>query len=581
MDIGQWITDAFTSKAREMDEIQSKINLITQDYNNNIKLTMQRDEAIRQLKLSLSQEEKRIQSLKNSEKRSEEKLSGYGEKEKAIQEEFDLLLQQEQAQNAKKQQKINEYEMLLEEYNKKKRAIEEQAQKSLSEQEKKKSELKDRYNYAQKQIMALRNIAIQMRNEASNALEYMISEESTKASINKSKSNQLTRNNEDLEEKLNNSRILAQKQLKEAKKRLTQDVRDRKSHKQEQIDMYEQNKLHLETQVDEKTKKVNSLTTAFQQITEQRQGREEVIDQLRIRFQDQSNLAEEAQAQISARQKSKLAIIERKKKERRALKQLEIDLKNEIENAKENKNFQDSNTKKLQERLLNIKAKFDETLKQEKDKTEKAAKILTEAEESLNNLAEEQEKYKNRLNNAKEEMMRQFNEQKRQGEELKTTKNCIEQLNEFIAKLRAQLAVIPKASSIAVSPGAPIKSAIESPPHKVKSEFNDSLSFDNTESTKNLQISDLTALSFSDDLKASDENSILLEKEADLQSMKDICDQIREKIELEKAVLSELKQSQELLELREKNEELKRKKEELEQMNNEIAELNRQKKSRN
>ena len=575
MDLVQFITSAFTDKAREIEEVQAKINAITQDYNDNLKLTAQRDEAIRQLKSTLSQEEKRAKSIKISEQRADEKLKNYYEREKAIQDEFDLLLQQEQAQISSREQKKNEYESILEEFNRKKREADEQTAKNVAEHEKKKNELSKKFEYAQKQIITLRDIALQMKSQAVNALDYVLNDFSSKSSIQKSKNDQLEKQNDVLIDKLNEKQSAAQKEIKDLQKKFNNELKTLRTQEKEKKDMFEQNKLYCETQISERTKKLNTYQSTFQSITEQRQGREEVIEQLRIRFEDSQNLGEETIIKLREKQKSQKSKIKKGKQCIVALQQQEEELKNAIESQKNNACLQDKSLKKLQRKLLNFKNKLDAYHKEEKENTITAAKNLTESEETLQQFAQDAEKFETRLKNAREEMKRQYNEEKRVHESNCAIKENIVQLEELIAKTKAMIPAIPKISALVVSPATKDEqsiSIVEEQPKVIKP-LDESSTFDVN------QISDLTDLSFSDEIKVGKGNDSMLEKEADLQNIKEIVEQFNQELETEKAIVAELKQSPQLLELREKNEMLKKKTKELVDMNREIAEMNKRKKS--
>ncbi|EAX95948.1 hypothetical protein TVAG_077900 [Trichomonas vaginalis G3] len=583
MDLVNFITTAFTEKSKEIEETQRKIAEVTNDYNNNIKLVQQRDDIIRQLKATLAQTEKHNKTVSQSINKTEKQSKQYEIRAKQLEQRIQELMKEVEEKSNILTERQHQLSQAQDEYSQKRQMRDLENHKRLTEYENQKQTISSNYQAAQNKILELQSFARKMRNTAAIEIDKKASQHSLNCERQRNMNLKILKVNEELSDTYAKKVQEAESSIRNSYNEL-QVIRDElQRSEQEKVDAYENNIQYLKTHLTELSNQNTILTEKLQQITQQREARESIIEDLRVQYSNFDGALSEQEKNTRLKIKKKARIIKEGKEQNILMQKQEESLKLEIQSLKEKIFSTQAESQRIQEKISKMMTECQEKRAEAKKITENQVKKRDDLISVFQDISNQESALKDRVRNASQELKRQINEQKRVSDKMKNYRNMIHTLQGEIVRLRTLIK--PSISSFAVKPGEG-SSEVTNEKNPVVSEEKKPIVVTEEDtyglSQNRLDISDLPSLHFSDD----DENdeSKIIEQQIDemrvqVMDMKKIVDEKMEDLETKRKDVEELKNSEELVNLKQKNEELKQKMDNFNQMKDDIEKINKSRKS--
>jgi len=266
---------------------------------------------------------------------------------------------------------------------------------------------------------------------------------------------ELEKGNEELVETLHDAKLRARSEVTEKEKLLERLMYEKSELDREKTAEFNAKLQHLKCEFDNKAAKKKTLQREIDTLSSSRKSREEIIEQLRIRYEQMESQIEDRSREVRRVRKQQRQEMEQLKQQIADAKQTERDYKRRLEELRLAEFKDQEEWKRVQQSIEEYRSTLDAQYRQLHEKTEASVAKLREAEATLTELAAREVALKQKAKAAAEELQRQHNEALRCKQDLDERKQRVTSLKAELAQLRAERRerrLNPKVSVIQIPP---------------------------------------------------------------------------------------------------------------------------------
>jgi chromosome segregation ATPase len=457
---------ALAKKDEEIAELESKIKAVTADLTYNVGLVQQRDSEIRRLTEKIKETKKAIEAANVHEKKLEVKSREIEKRCGQLEDRVSDHLQKEESRQMVLSQAKAEFESTREGVNGSRQKLQQEALRRNRELEEQRSFLTNAIQAEEQKILNLQQIALQMRDTVRSEMDEMYAAHQDDMARLTAELAELEKGNEELIEALHDAKLRARSEVTEKQKLLERLMYEKAQIDREKSAESSAKLQRLKCELDAKLAKKKSLQREIETLSQSRRSREEVIEQLRIRYEQTESQIEQRSREVRRIRKQQRQEMDKLRQQIGDAKQTERDYRQRLEELRLAEFKDQEEWKRVQQSIEEYRMTLDTQYRQLHDKTEAAVAKLRDSESALEELAKREANLRQKAKSAAEELQRQHNEALRSKQALDEKRQRIAALKSEIAQLRAERRekrLNPKLSVIQIPPKSPEATAGDIP----------------------------------------------------------------------------------------------------------------------
>lgn len=549
MDVISIVSQKLLEQTNEIEDTKNKINEITSDLMSNMKLIQQRDIMIKRLKEELRISEKKSFEYKSNEDKVNEKIKLFESRSEQLENRIKELFEEENKNNIKLNDKQMELTKERENFEEKKRLADYEERQQMRQYEDRKNGLHLKYEKSQTKIIQLQELGKTYRNQTAKVLDQALTEHSKKMDKLREEIKNTRHANEELADRLSSTQQkvrfevnLREKEIFDRMSEISQNERDKKEE-------FEANYNLLKNEIDGKMKKKDSLTAELENCMCQRVAIQDVIEKLRIQYNESDVTNNEQLQDFNKQMKTQKKEIHNSKKKLIELQKEHGITQSKIDQKKKEIFNENERLRQIQTSVEEYKGNQEKLLEEARLVTENHARTLCESEQLSLEVAHKETLYVSKLTSATENYKRVSNDARAKTEKSRELIKQLSNLKEEKEELLTQLSRKPKSNAILISPGS---------------------QFEEISISENDIVNHEALVYQKQNLEA---QKMLNNMRDQIRDFKEMIEAQEEDLQIQRIKLQNLKKSSEIKNLIQRNLDLKKKKEQFDKMQEEIKQM--------
>lgn len=549
MDVISIVSQKLLEQTNEIEDTKNKINEITSDLMSNMKLIQQRDIMIKRLKEELRISEKKSFEYKSNEDKVNEKIKLFESRSEQLENRIKELFEEENKNNIKLNDKQMELTKERENFEEKKRLADYEERQQMRQYEDRKNGLHLKYEKSQTKIIQLQELGKTYRNQTAKVLDQALTEHSKKMDKLREEIKNTRHANEELADRLSSTQQkvrfevnLREKEIFDRMSEISQNERDKKEE-------FEANYNLLKNEIDGKMKKKDDLTAELESCMCQRVAIQDVIEKLRIQYNESDVTNNEQLQDFNKQMKTQKKEIHNSKKKLIELHKEHGITQSKIDQKKKEIFNENERLRQIQTSVEEYKGNQEKLLEEARLVTENHARTLCESEQLSLEVAHKETLYVSKLTSATENYKRVSNDARAKTEKSRELIKQLSNLKEEKEELLTQLSRKPKSNAILISPGS---------------------QFEEISISENDIVNHEALVYQKQNLEA---QKMLNNMRDQIRDFKEMIEAQEEDLQIQRIKLQNLKKSSEIKNLIQRNLDLKKKKEQFDKMQEEIKQM--------
>lgn len=549
MDVISIVSQKLLEQTNEIEDTKNKINEITSDLMSNMKLIQQRDIMIKRLKEELRISEKKSFEYKSNEDKVNEKIKLFESRSEQLENRIKELFEEENKNNIKLNDKQMELTKERENFEEKKRLADYEERQQMRQYEDRKNGLHLKYEKSQTKIIQLQELGKTYRNQTAKVLDQALTEHSKKMDKLREEIKNTRHANEELADRLSSTQQkvrfevnLREKEIFDRMSEISQNERDKKEE-------FEANYNLLKNEIDGKMKKKDSLTAELESCMCQRVAIQDVIEKLRIQYNESDVTNNEQLQDFNKQMKTQKKEIHNSKKKLIELQKEHGITQSKIDQKKKEIFNENERLHQIQTSVEEYKGNQEKLLEEARLVTENHARTLCESEQLSLEVAHKETLYVSKLTSATENYKRVSNDARAKTEKSRELIKQLSNLKGEKEELLTQLSRKPKSNAILISPGS---------------------QFEEISISENDIVNHEALVYHKQNLEA---QKMLNNMRDQIRDFKEMIEAQEEDLQIQRIKLQNLKKSSEIKNLIQRNLDLKKKKEQFDKMQEEIKQM--------
>lgn len=549
MDVISIVSQKLLEQTNEIEDTKNKINEITSDLMSNMKLIQQRDIMIKRLKEELRISEKKSFEYKSNEDKVNEKIKLFESRSEQLENRIKELFEEENKNNITLNDKQMELTKERENFEEKKRLADYEERQQMRQYEDRKNGLHLKYEKSQTKIIQLQELGKTYRNQTAKVLDQALTEHSKKMDKLREEIKNTRHANEELADRLSSTQQkvrfevnLREKEIFDRMSEISQNERDKKEE-------FEANYNLLKNEIDGKMKKKDGLTAELESCMCQRVAIQDVIEKLRIQYNESDVTNNEQLQDFNKQMKTQKKEIHNSKKKLIELHKEHGITQSKIDQKKKEIFNENERLRQIQTSVEEYKGNQEKLLEEARLVTENHARTLCESEQLSLEVAHKETLYVSKLTSATENYKRVSNDARAKTEKSRELIKQLSNLKEEKEELLTQLSRKPKSNAILISPGS---------------------QFEEISISENDIVNHEALVYQKQNLEA---QKMLNNMRDQIRDFKEMIEAQEEDLQIQRIKLQNLKKSSEIKNLIQRNLDLKKKKEQFDKMQEEIKQM--------